>query len=522
MTDTTASADAQDLVPLQERLRHFWLFRLVAVGSVPVFTWLLGSELLVSTSTLALVTLVYLGLAGAVDLGWRWAQSRQLGVFAAILILDALYLAWIAYAAGESQSPLRYLTVVHLVVVALLASYRTGLKLALWHSVLAFGTYYARSNEAVGAAGFGSGGSEYRSLIGFVVLFWLVTLATVTFSAVNERELRRRRYDLEALAALSDDVESAQTPQQVAETLVRHLSDAFGFGRVLVVGGPRDVLTLLAAHRSVGRPSSTFGDGEGSVVHQVMESRRPLLVRGLDPETDPWLTTALPDAGNLVIAPLSSDARAFGVVVLEHSMREGSRVERRVLDMTERFVAHAALALENAFLLEQLRQSASTDGLTGIANRRSFDVTLDRHLARAMTSFEPVSLVLLDIDHFKRLNDEHGHQVGDDVLRQVAAVLVEHARVIDVPARYGGEEFAVVLPECDGEEGLQVAERLRRALAAAPTAVPITVSAGVATFPVAAASTEALIRAADDALYEAKRAGRDRVQGAPATVQRRT
>jgi diguanylate cyclase (GGDEF)-like protein len=219
------------------------------------------------------------------------------------------------------------------------------------------------------------------------------------------------------------------------------------------------------------------------------------------------------------VVPLTSDAKAFGVVVAEHSLTAGSRVERRVVEMVERFVAHAALALENAFLVEQLRQAASTDGLTGIANRRSFDGTLDRYLARATSSFEPVSLVLLDIDHFKRLNDEHGHQVGDDVLRQVALTLREAARVVDVPARYGGEEFAVVLPECDAEEAALVADRLRRAIAEAATLVPITVSAGVATFPLHAASSAALIRAADDALYRAKDAGRDRVVAAAAPVQ---
>jgi diguanylate cyclase (GGDEF)-like protein len=479
-----------------------------------VLTWLLGGDLLVGSTTLVAVTAAYLLAVGLVDLGWRWAQRRLLGVFAAILILDAVYLSWIAYAAGDSANPLRYLTVVHLVVVALLASYRTGLKLALWHSVLAWSAYVARDRDLLGAVPLPPGGGEYRDLVGFIVLFWLVTLATVTFSAVNERELRRRRYDLEALATLSDHVEVADTPQEVAATLLRNLAEAFGFQRMVVVGGPRDVMTLLASHGTVGRPATTYADADGSVVRRALTSRRPALVQGVDADADPWLDVALPGAGNLIVAPMSSDARALGVVVIEHSLAEGSRVERRVLTMTERFVAHAALALENAFLLEQLRQSASTDGLTGIANRRSFDVTLDRYLARAVSSFEPVSLVLLDIDHFKKLNDDHGHQVGDDVLRQVAGVLVEHARVVDVPARYGGEEFAVVLPECGEEEAAAVADRLRRAISASPTARPITVSAGVATFPEHGATAEALIRAADEALYRAKAAGRDRVVAA--------
>jgi diguanylate cyclase (GGDEF)-like protein len=136
-----------------------------------------------------------------------------------------------------------------------------------------------------------------------------------------------------------------------------------------------------------------------------------------------------------------------------------------------------------------------------------------------VSTFEPVSLVLLDIDHFKPLNDEHGHQIGDDVLRQVAAVLGETARTIDVPARYGGEEFAVVLPECDRAEAAMVAERLRSAIEQADTIVKITVSAGVATFPEHGATPEALIRAADDALYSAKDSGRNRVVAAQQPVR---
>ena len=520
MTQPGSTNSAQDLVPLRERLRYFWIFRLVAVAIVPVFAALVGADLLVGSVTLAAVSAGYLLAAGAVDLVWRQAQSRMLGVFAAVLILDALYLAYIAYAAGESASQLRYLTLVHLVVVALLASYRTGLKLALWHSVLAFLAFYARSEGYLGAAPFpGDPSEEYRGLIGFIVLFWLVTLATVSFSAVNERELRRRRYDLEALARLSDQVETAGSPSDVADTLLRNLGDAFGFERLLVVAGPRDVMAPIATRGVVGKPATTYADLEGSVVRRALESRRTVLTEGLDEEADPWLATAMVQPGNLLIAPLSSDSRAFGVVVAEHSLTPGSRVERRVLSMAERFVAHASLALENAFLLEQLRQSAATDGLTGIANRRAFDVTLDRYLARAVSTFEPVSLVLLDIDHFKKLNDDHGHQAGDDVLKQVAALLVETARSIDVPARYGGEEFAVVLPECDQDEALAVAERLRSAVARADLVVPITVSAGVATFPEHGATPAALIRAADDALYQAKNSGRNRVVAAAQPVR---
>ena len=145
-TEVVSSSSAQDLVPLRERLRYFWMFRLLVVAVVPVFAALVDAVLLVDSLTLVGVSVAYLAAAGVVDAVWRGAQGRMLGVFAAVLILDALYLAFVAYAAGDSANQLRYLTLVHLVVVALLASYRTGLKLALWHSVLAFLAFFARAS----------------------------------------------------------------------------------------------------------------------------------------------------------------------------------------------------------------------------------------------------------------------------------------------------------------------------------------------------------------------------------------
>ncbi|HWG93207.1 MAG TPA: GGDEF domain-containing protein, partial [Mycobacteriales bacterium] len=135
---------------------------------------------------------------------------------------------------------------------------------------------------------------------------------------------------------------------------------------------------------------------------------------------------------------------------------------------------------------------------------------LEREVARATRSAEHVSLVMVDIDHFKVLNDTHGHQAGDEVLRNVAAALSCECRDFDTPARYGGEEFAVVLPGCGPEEAVLIAERLRQAVAAAPSVVPITASAGVATYPSHAGDADTLVRAADEALYQSKNSGRDR------------
>ena len=235
-----------------------------------------------------------------------------------------------------------------------------------------------------------------------------------------------------------------------------------------------------------------------------------MLFRSADVDDDMWLSVLVPDARNLVVVPLSAEGHAIGALVAEHGMRRGSRIERRVVAMVERFASHGALALRNAWLLEQVKELASTDALTGIANRYTFQQALERELERASRGGEDVSLAMLDIDHFKKLNDAHGHQAGDEVLRRVAAKLSEHCRTYDTVARYGGEEFALILPTTDREETRSLVERLRQEIARAgkPGA---TISAGIATFPTDATDAEDLVPAADEALSPSKRGGRNRV-----------
>ncbi len=162
-----------------------------------------------------------------------------------------------------------------------------------------------------------------------------------------------------------------------------------------------------------------------------------------------------------------------------------------------------------------LEQLVTRDGLTGLYNQRTFYVLLGDELARAQRFNRPVSLLMLDIDHFKRVNDTYGHQAGDAVLRGLSELLGRQARSIDRVCRYGGEEITVILPEIDLEIAAKVAERLRAAVEAhlfdINTGEPlrITVSIGVASFPAHADNTQALMAAADVALYAAKQNGRN-------------
>ncbi len=164
-----------------------------------------------------------------------------------------------------------------------------------------------------------------------------------------------------------------------------------------------------------------------------------------------------------------------------------------------------------------LEELATHDGLTGLYNHRTFHTLLGDELARATRFGRPASLLMLDIDRFKSVNDTHGHQAGDAILRGLSSLLTRQARAIDRVCRYGGEEFTVILPETDADIALNIAERLRATVERQPfdigegRAVHINVSIGVASFPSQAESADALVAAADAALYAAKQAGRNRV-----------
>jgi diguanylate cyclase (GGDEF)-like protein/PAS domain S-box-containing protein len=167
----------------------------------------------------------------------------------------------------------------------------------------------------------------------------------------------------------------------------------------------------------------------------------------------------------------------------------------------------------------ELRSQTFSDGLTGIANRRHFDVAMEKEIRRAKRSGTPLSLLMIDIDYFKAYNDHYGHQQGDDCLIKVAGALAQMLqRPLDLIARYGGEEFAVILPEMDSEQSMRMAEAMRQTIvgmqlphAQAGQGAHVTVSLGLATHTGELGDTAYLVGAADRALYSAKRAGRNRV-----------
>jgi diguanylate cyclase (GGDEF)-like protein len=195
----------------------------------------------------------------------------------------------------------------------------------------------------------------------------------------------------------------------------------------------------------------------------------------------------------------------FGLFFIYPLIRTQAREELKLRAMTQSLSARS----------ETLEQAALTDALTGVQNRRYFDDALNEYLAEFGRIGKPVGLMLLDLDHFKLVNDTHGHDVGDEVLRAVARCLKDMTRFHDVVARLGGEEFAVVAPNMDADMLLRLAERIRRAVASqivlsGNVRLRVTTSVGLAVWD-GKEGTDGFLRRADKQLYEAKRLGRNRV-----------
>jgi len=180
-------------------------------------------------------------------------------------------------------------------------------------------------------------------------------------------------------------------------------------------------------------------------------------------------------------------------------------------------LARTRTLLEFKAYLDVCEEAAFTDHLTGLANRRRFERQLEREVGRVQRFEHPFSLLMIDIDSFKNVNDTFGHDAGDEAIRRISKVLCEGTRGIDLAARIGGEEFAVLLVETNKEGAFEVAERLRAAIKALeiPRAGRVTASFGVAECPSDAQTAADILKAADIALYEAKRNGRDQVVARP-------
>jgi diguanylate cyclase (GGDEF)-like protein len=356
-------------------------------------------------------------------------------------------------------------------------------------------------------------------------------------------ELGREFNDMSVqLEAKIEEVERKR--QELAET-IRRVGDA------LATGLDRRGVVALAVRQAVDACEAEVGRAlplaRGAFASCEVGSADGELERAIETaERDVFAVS--PDVGSELLGALEGDeraertrravsARGAGVHALSVGLRSlvdgpeylgtisiarhGKAFTREEEELLEYLAGQAVVSIENASLHEAVERQAVTDELTGLANVRAFLVTLDRELERSRRFDTPLALVMVDLDDFKRVNDTYGHQQGDEVLAQVAAVLRETTRELDTAARYGGEELAVVLPQTDVSGAVFLAERMREAIESIKVrrvdgrgSLSVTASLGVASVPESGFDRADLIAAADAALYAAKRGGKNRVERA--------
>jgi diguanylate cyclase (GGDEF)-like protein len=286
-------------------------------------------------------------------------------------------------------------------------------------------------------------------------------------------------------------------------------------GVVLLTGADRS-LELVAQEglRDAGLAMPTgLGMGEG-VLGRVAESG--LSVRGRLGSGQPSLrpVPGEPSTGEVLAVPLRSGGRPYGVLALYSPA--GEPFDAVTEEAMRTLAGQVGIAVDNVQLHREAQRLSTTDPLTGLWNFRYLSMSLAREVERSSRFQRPFAVLMLDLDYFKKVNDDHGHARGDTVLRELAERVQEQIREVDVFARYGGEEFVVVLPETTLDGATQLAERICAAIRREPFSQPgeadltLTISAGVAAFPQHGGSPATLMRAADQALYNAKRGGRDR------------
>jgi diguanylate cyclase (GGDEF)-like protein len=337
--------------------------------------------------------------------------------------------------------------------------------------------------------------------------------------ALTVSENRRKRYSRlqESVSTLASTLEA----EKLAELTLQQAAQ-------LLSGLPVDIslFVLDGSGKEILRREKSLGGGAPfgaeAKVHEdplnawVLAKGASLVIKDLEKDFRfRGLDMARFEARSFHLSPLlSSQGSVAGLVRVASAKREAmDQEDGRLL---ESLVVLASLAFENAKLYREAQELAVTDGLTRLLLRRSVLERIDQELKRGAEQGTPTSLVMMDIDHFKSVNDTYGHPAGDAVLRDVSAIVRRSVRDVDVCGRYGGEEFAVLLPQTDAKGALLVAERIREAVRARPFELrgeqrKVTVSLGVATAPQQGTDTRTLIEAADEALYASKQNGRDRV-----------
>lgn len=343
------------------------------------------------------------------------------------------------------------------------------------------------------------------------------------YSAMSALDFRLMELDqahrkLGALYRITSVVQRTVNEQEVLQEIIDGITSDLGYSNaaVLLLDEPSLELVIKANHGYTFNMRIPYGKG---ITWQAVISRKVVYVP--DVRKDPRYIAATVDGVSEIAIPLIYADNVIGVLDVETTEeRPLSDYDR---DLLCSLAGQAALTIAHAKHVSAVQVQAITDGLTGLYNYRYFLSALDREFKRAIRYNRPLSLLMMDIDFFKRYNDTHGHSLGNDVLREIADIMKRMCRDVDYAIRYGGEEFTILFPETGVIEANAVAERIRAVIADYPfhgrqtqPGGMITVSIGIAAYPNDATSGKELLEHADTALYLAKRTTKNCVMQYPA------
>jgi diguanylate cyclase (GGDEF)-like protein len=323
----------------------------------------------------------------------------------------------------------------------------------------------------------------------------------------------QRTRQLQAINAIAQQTTAVLDLEELLGRVCQLIQDAFRVSHVsLFLREDHDL--VLRAHHGTLTPRIP----EGGRFPVSAEPWASILANSTTAmETDlgvtPSNTKFFAESAARMCIPLISFGQTLGVLALDSAKADAFRDGD--LQSLESVADICATAIQNAHYVERVKQLAYLDGLTGIFNRRFFELRIMEEIERARRYGTGMAVIMADIDQFKRLNDEFGHVLGDEVLRQVSSLFHQQLRKIDVVCRYGGEEFGILLTQTNARHAMKIAEKLRKMVEGwLFPGVPrtVTISAGAAAFPEQGTTRDELVRAADSALYAAKQAGRNKVR----------
>jgi len=338
---------------------------------------------------------------------------------------------------------------------------------------------------------------------------WRNNLEEMVSSRVKELEAL-----FDVVHTISQSLELKEVLPSVLDRVLDNMRETRG---VIVLRDDKGVMLRLMAHKGLSPESihqiSALGQG---CVGDVILKNDIIRIPGEDSEEAVQFPGLEPEGlQSAIVAPISVRGQSLGAIAIYSIKKDRFTDQDEVLLMT--IGSQVGVAVENAQLYEKTLELAQKDGLTGLANRRFFMETLKKEVARADRYSTPFSILMLDIDKFKRFNDSYGHPKGDELLREFATMVNNSVRTTDTPGRYGGEEFVVILPNTQLKGAIVIAERIRIAMEGLKIPVPgesqfasTTVSIGIAELTTGE-TDEKILSAADAALYRAKEGGRNRV-----------